>query len=166
MKNIDKFNLLFTKINGGQLVKPVIRNEDDTTYEIIHAIENTILYASNLPEEPQKNINLMETYLPDPVLRILRSKKDGTIKPENLKATWEHCTALVVRIRNTCAEWEISDQYFSSVELCKKAQEILLLILKVAWPNNLSLYESNLHWDGSLVLSFIGYDNGIPVSSS
>jgi hypothetical protein len=148
------------KIEEGFIIDPVPRKDTDSLISLTSGISEHILYcdAGN-----KKYTSVIETYLCDQTFHLIRKKQDKTLKKEDLESKWEKCSTMAVRIRNLATQSDFGDHYYSSIEICKRIQEILITIQKITWANDTFTYQINTDYDRSVVISFVTYDGDVPV---
>lgn len=146
------------KIELGFVINPVPRKNTDSIFTLISNVSDHILYCD---VKQRKYTTLIETYLCDQTSQIFKKKHEKVLTDEDLKSRWEKCSAMAVRIKNASKK---RDQYYSSIELCKRIQEILIKVQRITWANDTFTYHVNTDIDKSAVIHFIAYDGDVPVN--
>jgi hypothetical protein len=144
-----------TWIDQGFIISPAPRKSTDYIFGLISDIEKEILYSD---VKSKTYTTLIETYLCDQSSRLFKKKQEKTLTQNDLQSTWEKASTMAVRIRNVAMLNNADDLYYSSVETCKRVQEILIRILKITWSNEMFTFHVNTDIDHSVVITFVTYD--------
>ena len=114
----------------------------------ISKVIGEILYFSEDYTELSKYSTHIHSYLPCEALKLF---KDFNSK-ELYKYKWMNTSVIAFTMRNSAPEWEESENSTIAIELVKKVQECLGHVLKNAWPNEITYYQSQYHSDGVMTL--------------
>jgi hypothetical protein len=150
------------KIEVGLIIDPVPRKNTDSLFSLISTIKEHILYSD---VNQRKYTALIETYLCDQTFQLIKKKQEKVLTDEDLKSQWGQCCSMAVRIKNIAKPFNLDDQYYSSIEMCKRIQEILIKAQRITWANETFTYHINTDADQSVVISFITYDGKAVVSN-
>ena len=148
------------KIEIGFIIDPVQRKNNDSLFSLISKINEHILYCD---VNQRKYTPLIETYMCDQTFQLFRKKHEKVLTGDDLKSKWENCCSMAVRIKNVVKRGDFGDQYYSSIEICKRIQEILIKVQRITWANDTFTYHINTDIDQSVVIYFITYDADVAV---
>lgn len=160
LKKLD--SLKFTAFQAGYLTEALLREDNDPIYSQIENVADELLYTDDTPVDLQQNNTLLEPYLCDNSAKAWKTRKDFKATSEFCKPQWDGCTVLSVRIQGPESH---GDDYLASIsDTCRRAQELMCLLLKNTTANYTQIGCIIFDANDSLSFQLMTFDSHADVS--